>query len=63
MTIDTLRLTAEDALGLVERREVSAAELHAAYLEAIAARDGELHCYLRTLDEPNGDRSRSRSRT
>jgi aspartyl-tRNA(Asn)/glutamyl-tRNA(Gln) amidotransferase subunit A len=55
MTIDTLRLTAEDALGLVERGEVSAAELHAAYLEAIEARDGELHCYLRTLDEPNGD--------
>jgi aspartyl-tRNA(Asn)/glutamyl-tRNA(Gln) amidotransferase subunit A len=55
MTIDTLRLTAEDALGLLERKEVSAAELHAAYLEAIAARDGELHCYLRTLDEPNGD--------
>src|SRR5689334_7090991 len=55
MTIDTLRLTAEDALGLLERKELSAAELHAAYLEAIAARDGELHCYLRTLDEPSGD--------
>jgi aspartyl-tRNA(Asn)/glutamyl-tRNA(Gln) amidotransferase subunit A len=54
MTIDTLRLTAEDGLGLLERKEVSAAELHAAYLEAIAKRDGELHCYLRTLDEPNG---------
>jgi Asp-tRNA(Asn)/Glu-tRNA(Gln) amidotransferase A subunit family amidase len=38
--IDTLRLTAEDALGLLERKEVSAAELHAAYLEAIASRDG-----------------------
>ena len=55
MTIDTLRLTAEDALGLLERKEVSAAELHAAYLEAIGERDGDLHCYLRTLDEPNGD--------
>jgi aspartyl-tRNA(Asn)/glutamyl-tRNA(Gln) amidotransferase subunit A len=53
--IDTLRLTAEDALGLLERKEVSAAELHASYLEAIGERDGELHCYLRTLDEPNGD--------
>jgi aspartyl-tRNA(Asn)/glutamyl-tRNA(Gln) amidotransferase subunit A len=52
--IDTLRLTAEEAIGLVERREVSAAELHAAYLSAVAARDGELHCYLRTVDEPNG---------
>jgi aspartyl-tRNA(Asn)/glutamyl-tRNA(Gln) amidotransferase subunit A len=53
--IDTLRLSAEDAMGLLERREVSAAELHAAYLEAIAARDGELHAYLRTVDEPSGD--------
>ena len=52
--IDTLRLTAEEAIGLVERGEASAAELHAAYIEAIAERDPELHCYLRTLDEPNG---------
>jgi aspartyl-tRNA(Asn)/glutamyl-tRNA(Gln) amidotransferase subunit A len=52
--IDTLRLTAESAISLVERREVSAAELHAAYLEAIAERDDELHCYLRTRDEANG---------
>ena len=52
--IDTLRLTAEEATGLLERREVSAAELHAAYVEAIAARDPELHCYLTTLDEPSG---------
>ena len=53
--IDTLRLTAEGAMDLLERREVSAAELHAAYLDAIAERDPELHCYLRTCDEPNGD--------
>ena len=53
--IDTLRLTAEAALGMLERREVSGAELHAAYLGAIAARDGELHCYLRTCDEPSGE--------
>ena len=52
--VDTLRLTAEDALGLVERGEVSAAELHAAYLDAIGERDGELHAYLRTVDEPDG---------
>jgi aspartyl-tRNA(Asn)/glutamyl-tRNA(Gln) amidotransferase subunit A len=55
MTIDTLRLTAEEATNLLERREVSAAELHAAYLEAISERDPELHCYLRTVDEPEGD--------
>ena len=52
--VDTLRLTAEEALGLVERREVSPVELHAAYLEAIAARDGELHAYLRTVEEADG---------
>jgi len=52
--IDTLRLTAEEALGLVERGEVSPAELHEAYVAAIAARDPELHCYLRVLEEPNG---------
>jgi aspartyl-tRNA(Asn)/glutamyl-tRNA(Gln) amidotransferase subunit A len=54
-TIDTLRLTAEDALGLVEGGEVSAAELHGAYLQAIDGRDGELHAYLRTVDEADGN--------
>jgi aspartyl-tRNA(Asn)/glutamyl-tRNA(Gln) amidotransferase subunit A len=53
--IDTLRLTAEDAMGLLERREVSAAELHRAYLDAIGKRDSELHAYLRTVDEPDGE--------
>ena len=53
--IDTLRLSAEEAIGLVERREVTAAELHAAYVDAIAERDPELHCYLTTLDEPSGE--------
>ena len=48
--LDTLRLTAEEAIGLLERREASPAELHAAYRDAIAARDPELHCYLRTVD-------------
>jgi aspartyl-tRNA(Asn)/glutamyl-tRNA(Gln) amidotransferase subunit A len=52
--IDTLRLSAEEAIGLVERREVSAAELHGAYLEAIGERDGELHAYLRTVDDADG---------
>ena len=53
--IDTLRLTAEEALGMLERKEVSAAELHRAYLDAVAERDPELHCYLRTVDEPAGE--------
>ena len=52
--IDTLRLTAEEAIGLVERREVAAAELHAVYLAAIGDRDPELHAFLRTVEEPNG---------
>jgi aspartyl-tRNA(Asn)/glutamyl-tRNA(Gln) amidotransferase subunit A len=52
--IDTLRLSAEEAIGLVERREVSAAELHGAYLDAIAERDGELHAYLRTVEAAEG---------
>jgi aspartyl-tRNA(Asn)/glutamyl-tRNA(Gln) amidotransferase subunit A len=53
--IDTLRLTAEDARALLDRRELSPAELRGAYLEAIAERDGELHCFLRTVDEADGD--------
>src|SRR4249919_2045584 len=53
--IDTLRLTAEEAAGLIERGEASAADLHRAYLDAIAERDEELHAYLTTVDEPGGD--------
>ncbi|HET8811239.1 MAG TPA: Asp-tRNA(Asn)/Glu-tRNA(Gln) amidotransferase subunit GatA [Gaiella sp.] len=52
--VDTLRLTAEEAIGLVERGDVSAAELHAAYCDAIEERDGELHAYLRTVEEADG---------
>ena len=52
--VDTLRLTAEDAIALVERGELSAAELHTAYLQAIEARDGELHAYLRTVQAGDG---------
>ena len=61
--VDTLRLTAEDAIGLVERGELSPAELHAAYLEAIAERNDELHAYLRTVDAGRERACRSRSRT
>src|SRR5205807_843372 len=39
---------------LLERRELSSAELFAAYRDAIAARDGDLHCFLTTVDEPKG---------
>src|SRR5262245_44614234 len=53
--INTLRLTAEQAIGLHERREVSGGELHDAYLAAVGERDAELHAYLRTVPEPNGE--------
>ena len=70
MMIDTLRLTVEEALGLLERKEVSGSELHRAYLGAVSERDGELHCYLRGRGRPESPQkarrataSRSRSRT
>jgi aspartyl-tRNA(Asn)/glutamyl-tRNA(Gln) amidotransferase subunit A len=53
--IDTLRLTAEEAAGLIERGDASAAELHAAYRAAIDDRDPELHSYLTTVDEVEGE--------
>jgi len=53
--IDTLRLTVEEALGLVERREVSGRELWDAYRAAIDTRDPELHAYLTLAEEPNND--------
>ena len=48
--IDTLRLTAEEATGMLERGDLTAAELHRAYLDAIAERDPEIHAYLRTVE-------------
>ena len=53
--IDTLRLTAEAAKCLLDRKEISGPELFAAYLEAIRERDPELHCYLHICDDPGGD--------
>ncbi|HZT91660.1 MAG TPA: Asp-tRNA(Asn)/Glu-tRNA(Gln) amidotransferase subunit GatA [Gaiellaceae bacterium] len=55
MTLDTLTLTAERANELLRTKEVSSAELYAAYLEAIAERDPELHAYLYVCDDPGGD--------
>jgi aspartyl-tRNA(Asn)/glutamyl-tRNA(Gln) amidotransferase subunit A len=52
--VDTLRLTAEEAIGLVERGEISPGELHAAYLDAIEERDGELRTFLRTAAPGEG---------
>src|SRR2546426_9394110 len=53
--IDTLRLTAEEAKRMLERREVSGAELRAAYREAIDARNEELHCFLTLVDGDDND--------
>jgi aspartyl-tRNA(Asn)/glutamyl-tRNA(Gln) amidotransferase subunit A len=53
--IDTLRLSAEEAKGLLDRGELSPGELRGAYLDAIAERDEELHCFLRTVDDAEGD--------
>ena len=49
--IDTLRLTAEEAARLLERKEVSGEELTEAYLNAIDERDAELHAYLHVVGE------------
>jgi aspartyl-tRNA(Asn)/glutamyl-tRNA(Gln) amidotransferase subunit A len=53
--IDTLRLTAEGAKDLLDKREVSGPELFAAYAAAIGERDPELHAFLHTCDDPGGD--------
>jgi aspartyl-tRNA(Asn)/glutamyl-tRNA(Gln) amidotransferase subunit A len=53
--LDTLRLTAEEAARLLRDKEVSAAELFAAYRAAIDERDPELHCYLHVCDDDGGE--------
>ncbi len=61
--IDTLRLTAEEAIGLLERREVTARELFAAYREAIGARDPSCTATCSRLRGRSARASRSRSKT
>jgi aspartyl-tRNA(Asn)/glutamyl-tRNA(Gln) amidotransferase subunit A len=51
VSIDTLKLTAEGAAGLLERGEVAPEELAAAYAAAIDERDPELHAYLHVANE------------
>ncbi len=55
MTIDTLRLTAEEANNLLRKKELSGKELFAAYRAAIDERDPELHCFLRTCEDAGGE--------
>jgi aspartyl-tRNA(Asn)/glutamyl-tRNA(Gln) amidotransferase subunit A len=49
--IDTLRLTAEEATRLLRDKEVTGAELYAAYRGAIDERDPELHAYLHVCED------------
>jgi aspartyl-tRNA(Asn)/glutamyl-tRNA(Gln) amidotransferase subunit A len=51
---DTLRLTAEQGMALLESGEVSPEELQRAYLDAIAERDGEIHAFLKVVEQPLG---------
>jgi aspartyl-tRNA(Asn)/glutamyl-tRNA(Gln) amidotransferase subunit A len=53
--LDTLRLTAEEATRLVREKEITGAELFAAYRAAIDERDPELHCYLHVCEDEGGD--------
>jgi aspartyl-tRNA(Asn)/glutamyl-tRNA(Gln) amidotransferase subunit A len=53
--IDTLRLSAEEARGLLERGEVSGAELFAAYRAAIDERNDGLNAFLTLVDDPGGE--------
>jgi aspartyl-tRNA(Asn)/glutamyl-tRNA(Gln) amidotransferase subunit A len=53
--IDTLRLSAEEAMRLLRDKEVSSAELWAAYRSAIDERDPELHAYLHVCDDDGGE--------
>ncbi|HKU59515.1 MAG TPA: Asp-tRNA(Asn)/Glu-tRNA(Gln) amidotransferase subunit GatA [Gaiellaceae bacterium] len=49
--IDTLRLTAEGAKELLDKKEISGAELYAAY----AGREDEYNAFLHRCDDPGGD--------
>jgi aspartyl-tRNA(Asn)/glutamyl-tRNA(Gln) amidotransferase subunit A len=53
--LDTLRLSAEEATRLVREKEVSSAELYAAYRAAIDEHDPELHCYLHVCEDDGGE--------
>jgi len=49
--IETLGLTAERCIELLDAGEISCRELMAAYLERIEREDGDLHAFLRTRGE------------
>jgi aspartyl-tRNA(Asn)/glutamyl-tRNA(Gln) amidotransferase subunit A len=53
--IDTLRTSAEEAARLIREKEVTAAEVYAAYRAAIDERDPELHAFLHVCDDEGGE--------
>jgi aspartyl-tRNA(Asn)/glutamyl-tRNA(Gln) amidotransferase subunit A len=53
--IDTLRLSAEDARGLLDRGEVSPRELWDVYRARIDEHNEELNAFLTVVDERDGD--------
>jgi aspartyl-tRNA(Asn)/glutamyl-tRNA(Gln) amidotransferase subunit A len=53
--IDTLRLTAEEASRLLRDKEVTSAELYAAYRSAIDKHDPELHAFLHICEHDGGE--------
>jgi aspartyl-tRNA(Asn)/glutamyl-tRNA(Gln) amidotransferase subunit A len=53
--LDTLRLSAEEGARLVREKEVSGAELYAAYRAAIDERDPELHAFLHVCEDEGGE--------
>jgi aspartyl-tRNA(Asn)/glutamyl-tRNA(Gln) amidotransferase subunit A len=55
VTVDTLRLSAEDADKLVSDGQISSDELYRAYLDAIGERDPELHAFLYVCENDPGD--------
>jgi aspartyl-tRNA(Asn)/glutamyl-tRNA(Gln) amidotransferase subunit A len=55
MSVDTLRLSAEEANRLVADGEVSSDELYRAYLGAIGERDPELHAFLHVCENDPGE--------
>ena len=61
--IDTLRLTAEEATGLLERGELTAAELHGAYLDAPPSATPSSTATSASSRSRPATASRSRSRT
>ncbi|HEX6787996.1 MAG TPA: Asp-tRNA(Asn)/Glu-tRNA(Gln) amidotransferase subunit GatA [Gaiellaceae bacterium] len=53
--IDTLRLSAEEANRLLRDKEVTSAELYAAYRAAIDKHDPELHAFLHVCEDDGGE--------